>query len=538
MSTPDLRSATEIQRDETWRALLASVRARFAEVTAGEGVPLFKTAAGDLDATFLAALPEELRQEHRCSACRSFLQRHGGLVRVADDGQLVSALWDPSAAPTPYVAAVEALAAAVTRAPIARVFLSPRETWGRPRTGDWTHFSVEPAPALRFRGSAVRTASRAIADRQVDRAALERALAEFPLDLVRQAHALLTTDKLQRSEVCLDIAAWLLALHERLAGVRDARLRDNLVWQATAAAPVGWPRVRSTMLGTLLADLAAGLPFADIKARFDAKVHPLAYMRPSAPPRAGNIARAEEIVAKLGSAGALARRFARLADVRALWLPKPEKPAREERGVFSHLKAQAAPAPALDVPPVTMTWDKFSRAVLPTAEAIEFFVADRPDAYIGLITAADPEAPPIVQWDHEGARNPVTWYVYVGGSAPARWNLAPGRFHPVTAITYQPSMWSGAGKFPHHGQKVIFLLKGAKDRDYVAGGGFFPSFLKSEYHEIRSTLEAHANSAVIAGKDDAEACGICLQKGTSWDYTFRVTARGGSRLVYKLDRWD
>lgn len=247
-------------------------------------------------------------------------------------------------------------------------------------------------------------------------------------------------------------------------------------------------------------------------------------------------ASAEEIVARLSDAGALARRFARLADIRALWLPAPERPAREERGLFSHLKDRAAAA-SLDVPAETITWDRFSRAVLPTAEAIEFLVPDRDDAYIGLVTAKNPDAPPILQWDRPEARNPVSWYLYVGGSTPARWNLTPGRHHPVAAITYQPSMWHDAGKFPHHGQKVIFILKGAKDREYSGGAGFFPAFLKAEYHEIRSSLEAHAQSAIVEGKDDAEACGICLQKGASWDYTFRVTA-GGVRRVYRLDRWD
>jgi hypothetical protein len=538
MSAPSaVTSAPDIQRDEDGRRLLAALRARFEAATAG-GVHLFSSAADGLYERFLAALPDGLRQWHQCAACRRFVDRHGGLVRVGDDGELASVLWDPAAVPDVYVPAVRALAEAVTRAPIAGLFLSERELWGRPRTGDWWHLAVEPAPALVYRPTPVRSAAQVAAERRVDHDALLRGLAEFPLELVRQAHALLTTDQLYRSEACISVAAWLLALHERLAVADHSRRRDNLVWQAVAGAPAGFARVRSTMIGTLLEDLAAGLAFDVIKARFDAKMHPLAYQRPSAEPSAGNIARAEEIVAKLGAAGSLARRFARLADIVPLWLPAAEKPPREERGVFSHLRERSKAPTLHDVPPVTMTWDKFARTILPNAEGIEFLVPDRNDSYLGLVTATNPDAPPIVQWDREGARNPVTWYLYVNGSAPARWNLKPNQFHPVTAVTYQPSMWGDAGKFPHHGQKVIFLLKGARDREYTGGAGFFPSFLKSEYHEIRSTLEAYARSAVVEGKDDAEACGICLQKGTTWDYTFRVASKGGVRLVYKLDRWD
>jgi len=248
---------------------------------------------------------------------------------------------------------------------------------------------------------------------------------------------------------------------------------------------------------------------------------------------------AEEIIAKLNTAGALERRFARLADIVPLWLPAAPLEQPGGKGVFSHLLSRASkPAKQLDVPPVVMTWDKFAKTVLPTAEAIELLVANGPESYAALVTAKSPDAPPIIQWDREHDRNPVTWYVYNGGSKPARWGLKPGAFHPVSAITYQPPMWRDPAKFGHFGQKVFFLLSGATDREYTNSGGFFPSFLKSEYHEIRATIEAYANSAVIAGKDEAEACGLCLQKGLSWKHSLRVTTTGGVRVVYQLDRWD
>jgi hypothetical protein len=38
------------------------------------------------------------------------------------------------------------------------------------------------------------------------------------------------------------------------------------------------------MIGALLDDIKSGLPFEDIKARFDAKMHPLRYQRPKPRP--------------------------------------------------------------------------------------------------------------------------------------------------------------------------------------------------------------------------------------------------------------
>lgn len=540
MSAPIATDSThDTTRDRDADALLAAVRARFAAVTAEPGVRLFQTRTPDLFQRFLDAVPEQQRQWHTCSACRKFVDRHGGIVAICPKGQIIPVMWDPDGVPERYAPAVRALATAVARAPIERVYLSQRDVWGRPQTGEWRHLAVTPAPALLFRSSAVRTLSSVLGDKQTDHATLLRGLAEFPLALVRQAHTLLTTGALYRSEPCIGVAAWLVDLHERLEATANQRTRDALIWHAVAAAPVGFCRVRSTMIGTLLEDLAAGMAFDVIKARFDAKMHPLAYQRPTAPPTAGNIARAEEIVATLKSAGALERRFARLADIVPLWLPAAPPAKSEQKGIFAHLKDRATkPAAQLDVPPVVITWDKFARTVLPTAEAIELLVSPSPQSYAALVTAKSPDAAPIVQWDRDDARNPVTWYVYHNGTPPARWGLKAGAYHPVSAVTYQPPMWGDPTRFGHFGQKVFFLLTGATDREYTNGGGLFPSFLRSEYHEIRATMEAYANSAVIDGKDEAEACGLCLQKGVTWTHSFRVTSKGGIRVVYTLDRWD
>ena len=100
-------------------------------------------------------------------------------------------------------------------------------------------------------------------------------------------------------------------------------------------------------------------------------------------------------------------------------------------------------------------------------------------------------------------------------------------------------MWHDPERYTNQGQKVFFILAGARDTQYISGSGFFPEFLKSEYHPIRATIEAYAKQAVVAGKDEAEACGLGLAKGVAWNnQLFRVTAQGGVRLTYRLDRWD
>ncbi len=56
-----------------------------------------------------------------------------------------------------------------------------------------------------------------------------------------------------------------------------------------------------------------------------------------------------------------------------------------------------------------MTWEKFARTVLPDAETIELYVPAEAAPYVAMVTAANPQAPPILQWDRAERRNPVSW---------------------------------------------------------------------------------------------------------------------------------
>ncbi len=542
--SPSELGPTTAPEDDRYQDLLAAVRQTFASAASENAIShVFTTELKNPFETYLDSFPPSQRQRYTCSACRKFLERYASLVTVDQDGRATSIFWDSDRVPDRYKSVVKALAEGATRAPISGIFLTKETAWGYPRTGEWEHLAVVPKKTLLHRDSVVNSASQVMAAKRQDFETLLRALETFPIDLVKKAHALLSGEALYRSEASLGVATWLLELHKRREGAKNDRLRENLTWLAVAKAPPGFCHVRTTMIGTLLEDLEANLPMEDVQRKFAAKMHPLTYQRAQVAPSAGNIERAEKVVAALNSAGALERRFALLKDIKPLWLPKggtlQKSSTTEKQGVFAHLKAAAKGAPKVtDMPGTTMTWEKFQRTVVPTAKTIEFVVPSGLGPYVALVTAQNPEAPPIFQWDLEDHRNPVSLYVYVMGSPPEQWNLKAGTHHPVTAITLKPWMWHPSRTFEHHGAGVIFVLEGAKDTRHTEGGGFFPSYLKSEYHEIRATMEAYANRAMILGKDDAEACGIVLSKGSNWNQSFRVTTEDGMRTVYNLDRWD
>ena len=313
--------------------------------------------------------------------------------------------------------------------------------------------------------------------------------------------------------------------------------RTNVVWRAIATAPAGFCHPRSSMVGTLLEYLAGGMSFDAAAGRFRAKMHPLQYQRPRAPPSAGQIEAAERLVEQLGIAASLPRRLARIEDLETLWRPAPpaSSDATAAGGVFGHLRPAAAKDRPLEVAEQKITWERFARTVLPDAVALEALLPAHGN-YCALVTAVDPSAPPILQWDRPERRNPVSWYVYQSGSDAAQWALTGGTWGAVTALTLQPSLW-GEAALAHQGRSAIAIIAGARDtRWHAAGGGLFPEILRSELHGARATIEDYSKRATIAGFDQSSACGLRI--GDKSEVVLRATTRTGSRFTYRIDRWD
>jgi hypothetical protein len=521
------------RHDGDYDAFLSRVNARFLANCANGAKPLFTTDAADLWGAYLGGFSDKTeRQYHTCHACKQFIERFGGLVTVDAAGMTAPAIWHEDDAPDAYKPAIAAMARLVRKAKVTGVFLSSDRVWGTPDTGVWHHLALTPPGAILHK-RATQTAGQAMAEKREDFKTVMHALNEFTQPHLELALTLLKTDSLYRSEKVLGQAEWLHGLHVARAAAHGSA-KANAVWRAIATAPAGFCHPRSSMIGTLLEDIAAGMDFGDVSRRFAAKMHPLAYQRPQAAPTSGAIAAAEKVMQQLGAAGSLARRFARLDEVKAIWRPEPVKEEAASGSVFGHLKPKGEQAINMAIPAQTMTWEKFQRTVLPTAERMEF-CAPAVGAYTPLVTAVNADAPPILQWDREDARNPVSWYFWHGGSNAASFGLAAGAFVPVEAVTLKPSMWNGGNE--HHGQGVMFILAGARESK-IAGAALFPEIMKSEFHGIRSVIEAYSRGASIEGLKEPHAAGVMLTKGEkAWQAVVRVWSNGKS-LDYCLDRWD
>jgi hypothetical protein len=414
---------------------LARINERFAALG---NVPLFTTDAENLWETYLESFPESERQFHNCSACRHFIRRFGGLVTIDEKGKTRPAIWYLDVASGAYIHGVNKLHDVVARAKVTGVFRSSSPHLGVSRTGDWTHFHATvpvTSPALKWSNQTLLTAGQAMAVDRENHANVMRALAEFSPDLLAKAVELLESDALYRSDAVIGPARFLLGLHRNAAASRT-----NSVWSAVSTAPDGFCHPRSSMVGTLLEDLASGMSAETVARRFADKMAPSRYQRAQAAPTVGAIRQAEDTIAKLGLARSLERRFARMDEVigRSIWVSTAGLSAASEAmpsGVFGNLvpKNETAPAAVLEIPKVTMTWAKFSKSVLPNACAIEALIPSDANRLAALVTAAHDDAPPILAWDNDGSRNRFSWFYAAGVDAELRQRVldAGGQYDDV-----------------------------------------------------------------------------------------------------------
>lgn len=499
---------------------------------------VFTTDADELWRSYLDAMPPDERQHYTCHACRHFVERFGSLVTIdTETGRTTPVMWSsrPGGMYSDVFAVLDRI---VSKSRVTGVFVSDAKEWGMLSNRDgkrpgvyWHHLHVSPPQHLVFRGSALRNASQVAAEKREEYAMLQRGLAEFGPAVVEQALGLLRSESLYRSEKVLGVADWMNRLHTARATARDSRAKENLTWLAVATAPAGFCHVRSSMIGTLLEDIAAGMDFEQVKRRFADKMHPLQYQRPQAAPTAGNIAQAEAIVEKLGIARSLLRRHATLADIQTVWTPK-SAPVAQTGDVFGHLKPKQQLGQVVVGKAPPMTWAKFYRDVLPHADQVEYFTQGT--NYMGLLTAVDPEAPPILQWDMPDQRNPVSWYVWHGGSTPPTFSLPNHAWVKAAAIALLPPMWNMRIK-PHEGEGAIVLLDGARDTRRPSSC-LFPEILKGELREVRATIEAYSKSRNIEPAAE-QAAGADLRKGSKWEARMRVRS-GAVVTEYVVDRWD
>ena len=280
----DIISMNEVdtqRENDGYGELLAGIRRSFDEAVRDGEEPLFTTNATGLYDMILSELPAQARQHYDCNACRHFVNRYGGLVRIDDRGEIHPVMWgfEP---PAFFAKAVASVAVEVENSKVTGAFVTSERKLGTPKTGSWTHMAVD-TPKKMVYSNLLKTAHQQASEKSEDYKMLNNAMSKYQKGTVEAAVNLLRSEALYRSEKVLGVAEWFLGVLNDTEGKRS-RLRSNIVWKKAATAPVGFCHVSSSMIGTLLDDIEDGLSLEDVKSRFAEKMNPTQYQRPKAAP--------------------------------------------------------------------------------------------------------------------------------------------------------------------------------------------------------------------------------------------------------------
>lgn len=377
--------------------------------------------------TYLDNIPEANRQYYTCNLCRQFIQRFGGLVEIDGNGNTHSIMFDVEA-PAFFADAWHAMRRMVETARVNGAFKAKAVQIGVPFAGAWDHFSVR----LHMSHAHVRAQDEMIRIRENVKT-MQNALQKYDPATVETALQILQSGSLYRSNAVIGPATFLRDLHNARM---NAHNKNNIVWKMVASAPDGFCHPSSSMVGTLLDDIADGLEFDQVKRRFEAKMNPSSYQRATVAPSSGTIRQAEKLFADMGLAPALSRRFATFSEMPVeafVWRSKADQVSNPSQGIFSSVTPRGASINSrlFTMEPKKVTWEKFSRDILPTAQKVE--VKPQVARRVALVTAQNQDAPPILAWDNENQRNPFSWYYSAGidGEIKRRLDREGGKYMDV-----------------------------------------------------------------------------------------------------------
>lgn len=442
---------------------------------------------------FLDNLPPQLRQHYNCNCCISFLRKFGGIVSVDGDGKVTSPLWSPDDVPGHFKQSVEALKKEVESSPVINVFLTSEPVIGTPFNettsgGVWNHFSLDVPRSSRYVKTTLSSGQKRAEVRE-DVKILKRGLDEFSLEACNKALAYLTSGSFYRAEKADDRVEWIIKCKKDIAD-KSSEAVNNLLFLFAAKAPIGWAKIKSSIVGTLLEDIEKGLSTEQVKRNWETKMS--GYMRATVAPTAGNVAAAEKVVAELDAAGSLERRYATTEDIKDfLWKSVSVKEERS-KGVFSGLATKpVVVANVLELPSTKMSWAKFTEKVLPTVKNISMKVPNSGNTFFALTTASEADSPNILQWD-----NTVSWY-----------------YHGGVDSTIRDRVINAGGKYEDNDIRISLIWNNRDDLDLHV---ITPRHEEIAYYKKKSScggwLDVDMN---VSGETDTPVENVRWSKGTA-----------------------
>jgi len=493
------------KHDHHFNALVADASKNMA------AAPLFLSDVTNTWDLYLKSLPPSQRQHHTCNACKSFFDRFGGLVHVMPvTGEVISALWSDlnPAKYGIYGKSIKKLQEAFATAKVSDFFISTDSKLGQPHTNGWGHIFVHNPYVTKL---TTQTADQRTAELREDLLLITTLLDNTGTGTMKKAKLLMKSPQMYQAKTIEPQLIWLQDSVQAYLD-NDYRLQGhNLVYLITATAPKGFAHIKNGILGSLLESILEGDSDTTCIRKFNEKMDPLKYQRPTTVAE-GTLDKAEKRIDDLGLD--LRRRAAHHDDLRYVWTPRMAKKVKPavERSVFGGIKANKGVAKSInysgfDIITGTqrMSFVRFFNEILSDVLKLQIKIpySLRPCQFT---TAVDPDAEPLMKHDRKDDRYPVTQFFNM--SEVSRGALGLNALENVHGITGKPSDCMTDNAFNEY---AVFVTENGKVTR-SGGSALFPVAMRGDLHDVRSAIEAYSNANELEPSGGADALGIKFGK--------------------------
>lgn len=391
---------------------------------------------------YLDGFSTEIRQEHNCNCCKSFLRQYGGIVSIVNN-KLIS-MWDIEVEQE-YQQSVKNIRDYIHSLPIKNVFLSTFAGLGTDKNiaqteeGPvvWEHFHVTLPKEVVYKGaSSVETIQ---GEKRDNKTVLKRSLDELTIDATETILELISQNSLYRGAEFKEMLESFLAIQKEYKNI-TTKEQDNYCWVRSITISPAISRIRNTSIGTLLIDLSNGRELDEAVNAFERVVAPTNYKRPNAIVTPRMVEEARKRLEELNLIDSLERRFANQGDVSIDNILFTDK-VNPMSDVFADMSKDVVVNPKTLSKTEDISIKDFINNVLPTAKGLEILVENSHiNNFVSLLTAVNKDSKTMFKWN-----NNFSWS-YTGGitdSLKERVKAAGGNVDGVLRFSIQ---WNENGK--------------------------------------------------------------------------------------------
>lgn len=347
--------------------------------------------------TYLNSFPEELRQEHNCSCCKSFLRQFAGIVTIQENKMVT--LWD-NLQVEGFQDVINNINEYVHSLPISSTLLTDAKKAGTDKNTDpktnitWQHFFLELPNSVVAKKADIPTRK---GEARTNKEVLQRGLEELTLEATETVLELIGQNSLYRGKEFEPLLKAFALVQRRFAKAVD---KNNFCWEAASESGGSLARIRNTAIGTLLIDLSAGMDLDQAVTRFEKVVAPTNYKRPTALVTPRMIEDAKAKLSELGLLESLNRRYAVETDIQVCDILFKDR-AQAITDIFDTLSKETLVNPKSLTKVEEISIEDFLTNVVPTAKSISVLVENQhlPN-FVSLLTSQEPDAPHLFKWNN------------------------------------------------------------------------------------------------------------------------------------------